>query len=286
MVKRAGEPPKHVVPFAFDLFPALTKHPPPIGVRIKGGSMVKMWKAWTIASAAIVMTASGPAAAQERSATRHDFAAAERDGACVIVYRPRVKVGEQSTGGDFEPRADWNDQARTYLGGALDAAQRRIGNIVVDPPEMTADEARQLSDYQSLFEAVANSIIDYQFFVGNRLETKKREQREDIFDWSLGRGVRDLPGAGGANYALFINTNDQYGSTGRKIFQALAAVSVGVGVKSGIHAGYAALVDLDTGNIVWINADYAMGGDVRTPEGAEKRMTQLLEDFPLGPRVE
>jgi hypothetical protein len=51
-------------------------------------------------------------------------------------------------------------------------------------------------------------------------------------------------------------------------------------VKSGEHIGYAGLVDLRTGDLLWLNADGAMGGDVRDKEGSEKRARQLLEDFP------
>ena len=54
----------------------------------------------------------------------------------------------------------------------------------------------------------------------------------------------------------------------------------GLAVKSGEHAGYAGLVDLRTGDLLWLNADAAMGGDVRDADGAIKRIGQLLEDFP------
>jgi hypothetical protein len=54
----------------------------------------------------------------------------------------------------------------------------------------------------------------------------------------------------------------------------------GVWVTSGVHKGYAGLIDVKTGELVWLNADYQMGGDVRTPEGAVKRVGQLLEGFP------
>ena len=40
------------------------------------------------------------------------------------------------------------------------------------------------------------------------------------------------------------------------------------------------IVDLKTGDLVWLNADAAMGGDVRDPDGAQKRVGQLLEAFP------
>lgn len=120
-------------------------------------------------------------------------------------------------------------------------------------------------------------MITYQFFPGNRLPTKKRE---NSFEWTLGPDIAQLPGSmAGNDYALFVETEDQYGSAGRKaaqIFGALAGVSVIVGV----HTGYAGLVDLKTGELVWLNADRQMGGDVRTEEGAQKRVAQLLEGFP------
>src|SRR3546814_6694342 len=95
----------------------------------------------------------------------------------------------------------------------------------------------------------------------------------------LRAGVSALPGAKDANYALFIYNKDAYGSTGRKLLQFTAALG-DVSVKSGEHAGYAGLVDLKTGDLLWLNADGAMGGDVREVDGAEKRVSQLLEEFP------
>ena len=91
--------------------------------------------------------------------------------------------------------------------------------------------------------------------------------------------LAELRSLSGADYLLFISTHDEYGSTGRKMLQIAAALG-GVAVTSGVHTGYAGLVDLRTGQLLWLNADNAMGGDVRTPEGAAKRVSQLLEGFP------
>ena len=118
------------------------------------------------------------------------------------------------------------------------------------------------------------------FFAGNRLPTKKRDNKQDIFDWSLGKSVAELPGAKDADYGLFIYNKDAYGSTGRKILQVVALLGPGIAVKSGEHIGYAGLVDLRTGDLLWLNADAAMGGDVRDADGSQKRVGQLLEDFP------
>jgi hypothetical protein len=101
-----------------------------------------------------------------------------------------------------------------------------------------------------------------------------------VFDWSLGSSVASLPGAKDADYALFIYNRDAYGSTGRKVLQVLALLGPGIAVKSGEHMGYAGLVDLKTGDLLWLNADGAIGGDVRETDGSEKRVRQLLEDFP------
>jgi hypothetical protein len=180
----------------------------------------------------------------------------------------------------FEPNAEWTDRARKNIDAALKKQQAVLGNVVLMAPEAYGEQARLVEEYTNLFDAVSQAVVNYQFFVGNRLPTKKRDNKAGVFDWSLGEGVRDLPGAKDADYALFIYNEDAYGSTGRKLLQAVALLGPGIAVKSGEHKGAAGLVDLKTGDLLWLNADFAMGGDVRDVEGAEKRVRQLLEEFP------
>ena len=217
--------------------------------------------------------------AQERTAIRQGFELPSNSGKTILVIRPAVSVGAQSTGGMFEPNADWTDQARRNIDTALTERQANLGNKVIAAPEAYGEDAQRVEEYSKLFAAVSQAVIQYQFFVGNRLPTKKRDNKADVFDWSLGTEVGTLPGAKEADYALFIYNKDAYGSTGRKMLQ-VASLMIGVGVTSGEHAGYAGLVDLKTGDLLWLNADGQMGGDVRDPEGAIKRVGQLLEEFP------
>ncbi|WP_439484640.1 hypothetical protein [Blastomonas fulva] len=232
-----------------------------------------------LAGLLILSFAGGPIHAQERSATRQGFALPAKSGKKILLMRPTMRVGEQSTGGMFEPNSDWTEQARANIGIALDGLQRSLGNDVIIAPPAYGEDARALNEHMALFAAVSQAVIQYQFFVGNRLPTKKRDNKAEVFDWSLGEGVGNLPGAEGADYALFIYNRDVYGSTGRKMLQLVGALA-GVGVSSGEHVGYAGLVDLKTGELLWLNADAQMGGDVREKDGAEKRIRQLLEDFP------
>jgi hypothetical protein len=179
----------------------------------------------------------------------------------------------------FEPNADWTAQARDNIARALNEAQSTMGNEVVTYDEGESGEGPVTSQYAHLFGALADSVIEYQFFRGNRLPTKVRKGE---FNWDIGPGLANMKSLSGIDYALFINTYDAYGSTGRKVLQVFAAMG-GIGVTSGIHWGHAGLIDLKTGELVWLNADRQMGGDVRTPEGAQKRVRQLLEGFPGRP---
>lgn len=214
----------------------------------------------------------------EASASKSGFAFPKDGAVKILVFRPDVSVGEQSTGGMNEPNAEWTEKARTLLAAALSSAQTRRANELVMMPELEGDKATLLADYRGLFRAVANSVIAHKLFAGNRLPTKRAD-----FNWTLGDGVSALRDAGGAgapaDYALFVYTYDSYGSAGRKAAQIFGAM-FGVGISSGVHMGYAGLVDLKTGELVWINADVKMGGDVREADGADKRIGQLLEDFP------
>ena len=233
-----------------------------------------------LAAALAAALSIGHAVAQERTAVKAGFELPADSGKTILVFRPSVRVGAQSMGGLFEPNGDWTDEARKNIEAALGSRQKGLGNRIVMAPEAYGEEAQLVEEYSALFAAVSQSVINYQFFVGNRLPTKKRDNKANVFDWSLGAGVAALPGARDANYALFIYNRDAYGSTGRKLLQVVALLGPGIAVRSGEHAGYAGLVDLKTGDLLWLNADGAMGGDVRTADGADKRVGQLLEDFP------
>jgi hypothetical protein len=219
-----------------------------------------------------------PAAAQEKTGNKPGFSLLPGT-VRIVLMRPTIRVGSQSTGGMFEPNADWTSQARDNISAALQTCQTKLGNQVTAFEEGSSGDAPLATQYTNLFGAVADSVIEYQFFKGNRLPTKVRK---NAFEWTMGPGLSGLQSLQGADYALFINTQDAYGSTGRKVLQVVAMLG-GVGVTSGEHVGHAGLVNLKTGELVWLNADRQMGGDVRTREGATKRVRQLLEGFPGRP---
>ena len=230
-----------------------------------------------LAAAALAAT-SAPAHAQlggtEATAVREGFEVPRGD-VTVLVFRPHVSVGSQTAGGMNEPNVEWTEAARAHMAAALrdEARARGVRFAYVDDPEGPLEET--FANYSALFRTVAQTAFQHSLFPGSRLPTKRKR-----FDYTLGEGVAPLRSLGG-DYALFFYTHDSYGSTGRKLLQGLGLVLGGGLLPSGVHVGYAGLVDLKTGDMLWLNADVQMGGDVRTADGARKRVAQLLEEFPL-----
>jgi hypothetical protein len=195
----------------------------------------------------------------------------------IVLLRPEVRMGAFNAGGFETPNADWIAAARVNIQRAfVDAAEARAANLTyID--EAQGDDADVLGHYRSLFGAVADAVMEHGL-TPDRLPTKRNG-----LDWSLGPGIGQVKALSGAGYALFVKTHDAYGTSGRKALQVLAALRAHAVIAPGIHAGYAALVDLRTGDLVWFTADLDMGGDLRQGDGARKRVGELLHGFPRRP---
>ena len=208
----------------------------------------------------------------------------EDRGIKVIVFRPDVRVGTLRTAGLDEPNADWTDAARANILAEMKTQAKAIGLDFAFLGDLEGADAETLNQYRSLFIAVSSSATQHGVF-GNHLPTKEipksaeNPKRKWRVDWTLGPGIEKLQKITGGDYGLFFFTHDAYGSSGRKAAVIFAAMW-GVAAPFGVHEGYAGLVDLRTGDLVWFNTNPAIGGDPREAEGATKRVAQLLQDFP------
>ena len=218
-------------------------------------------------------------------AVKDGFAFATDQQAKIVVFRPDVQVGTLRVGGLDEPNADWTATARANMQKSFDtAAEAREANLTfLGDPE--GDNAKVLNDFRGLFQVVSTEAMSHALFL-DRLPTKKiapvlpNGKVKWKFDWSLGADAKKLKAVTGADYAMFIYTHDAYGDAGRKMAQLLMAGLFGAYVPAGVHIGYAGLVDLETGDMVWLNADIQMGGDLRDTLGSDKRVKELMRGFP------
>jgi hypothetical protein len=72
---------------------------------------------------------------------------------------------------------------------------------------------------------------------------------------------------------------DSYAS-GERVVAMIALAAFGVGVQGGTQVGYASLVDLNTGQVLWFNRLIRGWGDLREAEKAAESLNALLQGFP------
>jgi hypothetical protein len=190
----------------------------------------------------------------------------------IVLMPTDLELFSISGGGVLEPKADWTDAASKHFKAALLEKKKKLGAISVELSERDADE---LAEINTLHAAIARAIAMHHFGPGFfSLPTK-----DGKLDWSLGDAVRPLKQRTGADYALFSWIRDSYAS-GERVVTMIALALLGVGVPGGVQVGYASLVDLDSGRVLWFNRLQRGYGDLREREKAMETLEALLADFP------
>jgi len=214
-------------------------------------------------------------------ATQGPFATAEKldrraADLKIVLMPPDITLSELTVGGVNEVNAQWTTAAKTYSQEALQTflQQRNTQLIAYKEPE-NADAEHMHEQLIKLHEAVGSSILLHQYFQPLQLPSKK-----DKFDWTMGGDVQALGRDEGADYALFVHITDSYASSARIATQVLMALVFHTAVQGGVQVGYASLVDLRTGEIVWFNRLQRGTGDLRKPEAARETIEVLMSKFP------
>jgi hypothetical protein len=195
------------------------------------------------------------------------------EGARVAIVRPDVKYYRVTAGGVPESAPDWTESARQKFDVALADYVAQNSMDISSPKE--EDISDQLFEFTRLHSAVGTTIQTNHFGL-TKMPTKRIGTTRDYrFDWSLGEGMSDLGLE--SDYVLFVYYRDYQASGGRVGMTILAAalnVALYVGRRQG---GFASLVDLKTGKVVWYNNVEAAAGDLRSDAGAKKIVGQLFK---------
>lgn len=191
-------------------------------------------------------------------------------GAKVVIAPIDVELFSVSAGGVLEPKAEWTEAAQRHMKAAL---HQRAVTLGLGSHELASDKADEFAELLNLHAAVARSIAIHHNGV-LKLPTK-----EDKLDWSFGDTLRPLQAATGAKYGLFTWVRDSYAS-GERVAMMVGLALLGVGVGGGAQTGYATLVDLDTGRVLWFNQLRRASGDLREAAKATESVDVLLAGFP------
>jgi hypothetical protein len=245
---------------------------------------------WTTTVAlACMLSLSSPAAARELRALNYQLPADKP--VTIVLMRPDVEAGAVAMGGMGEPNADWTKTVRGNLQAALadslKARQITLKSLITT----NLQDAQMVADYEALHWTVANSMINWMY--GPDLPSKKMQNgvklpRNQIAEnWTLGPEISQVGKLSGANYAVFLYTRDYFASTGRTALQiaGLAGCFVGFCMPQGggQHLALISLVDLQSGDVVWIRTMGGGKGDVREATGARTMADALIAKMPTRP---
>lgn len=190
----------------------------------------------------------------------------------LVVMPVDVELYSLSAGGVPEPKADWTANAQTHMKAELARRTETIGLAAQMMDEKAADE---FAEPMALHAAVARSIALHHAAGGAwALPTKAGK-----LDWSFDDAMHDLKARSGADYGLFIWVRDSYASAERKLAMVGLAL-LGVAVTGGMQVGYASLVDLNSGQVLWFNRLARATGDLREAREAAESIDVLLNGFP------
>jgi hypothetical protein len=198
-----------------------------------------------------------------------------RDQPRIVLMPLDVELMEMDVGGVLEPKPDWTAAARGFITEELRAQKAAIGYQLVEYHEDSGTtEEQELVDQLARLHAVVGKTIKQ-----NRKPFQALQSLGEKPQWSLGEEVRVLRDRTGADYALFVHVRDSYASDARKLVM-VAGAALRLGFMGGVQSGFASLVDLRTGDIVWFNQLGRAAGDLRTREPAGETVKLLLQEFP------
>ena len=202
----------------------------------------------------------------------------------VLLMPLDIELAELTVGGSLEPNAAWTAAAKVSVDRTIDdvLAMYRAKPIRYRPSGPGFAFNHEDVQLAKLYEEVRITILEQTFEPDFALPTKRGK-----LDWSLGPDVARLRRAYGADYAVFIHLRDSFSSNGRIAYMMLS-MAVGLMFYSapflpsgGSQFGFVSLVDLRTGNLLWVNSLYQENGDLRQRDSARQTLGLLFRGFPL-----
>jgi len=193
----------------------------------------------------------------------------------VVLLPPQVFVYELSAGGVPTRMADWEATARDNLSAAAIRLSRETGLFELAPaPALDPLLADKLEAHIGLYERVAQSV-----FVYGRGDQDAWAHKKNEFDYTVGPGLAFLREQTGADAALIVLGSDYISSGGRRA-AFVAGLLLGVVMPLGQSFITAGIVDLSTGDVLWMSFDSSASMDSRTPADVDGLMHDLYQTWP------
>jgi hypothetical protein len=202
----------------------------------------------------------------------------------IVLIPLKTDVFQLTAGGVKEKMDEWTQQAKRNVMTAIQEELERKPLLLIKPFEelmLSSEKKANLDETSALYDAVSSSILFHTYGQPPNLFPEKIKN----FDYSLGPEIKEL--VGDVDAVLFVSCVDHIATAGRKAVQAGsmilgALVGVSMTPNMGTTSMSIALVDADSGFILWYNV-HSSGGDhdLRNPINTTTLVKQLLKDLPI-----
>jgi hypothetical protein len=193
----------------------------------------------------------------------------------VLVLPPEVTVYELSAGGVTQKVPERTRVANENLERALAevlAARTDIARLPM--PALTPEQQDEVDDFVATFNVVAGDAFRY-----TRSGLAGWEDRAARFDYTLGEGLPWLRAQVGAD-ALLVVYGVDYQSTGGRKAMAVLGVFAGVVVPTGHAALRSGMIDLVTGEILWLHHEGTATSSLTDAEAMRRMVRETLDALP------
>lgn len=197
-----------------------------------------------------------------------------------ILFLPvDVTVHQVSAGGMSEEVPEWTDMAVSNVSAAItDSTLGSINLHEYSIEQLEDNQKLSIEEHIALYDAVAGSAY---LHTGQLSGENRWQHKSDRFDYTVGPGLKFLKEYTDADSVLMVIGEDYETTAGRKFVWLAFAALFGVGIPLGYSCLTAGLVDIETGNIRWL--DYAVNQssiNLRDRTDARKLVVDLFKNFP------
>lgn len=194
----------------------------------------------------------------------------------VVVLPIDIKVVEMTAGDVEETVPDWSKEASRSVFKAVSAAiARQPGMKEIAAPQLASATAANVDEHLALYKLVVNTAARTSW-----------QHKAKHFDYGIGSGLRALAEQTGAEAAIMVYGRDYASTSGRKaraVAGNIPIVNIFTGPAPQLGHSFirVGVVDLRTGDLLWMNSEYREGStNLRDLNDAAKMVDAVFDWYP------
>lgn len=188
----------------------------------------------------------------------------------IIILPVDISVYQLSTGGVNEEIKRWSFAANKNVHDVISDYAKGTGKFaLVNYPKLTQREKSIIEEHTALYGIVVK--------LGLRDFTRSWQHKRRYFDYTIGGGIGFLAKKTGADAALLVVGVDYVVANGNK---AAGSGKQELGILPGESNLIVGIVDLKSGNLLWINKNHASNHSLRLKKDVRKMVDSLMQDYP------